>query len=137
MHKFANEGIDLTQTKLGSAFQIAAHEPVFAYSHLQSGAAGIFRSCHTVLFSQRENALDAAHAQLSLVVINMVAEGANLGPRAFGSQQQLRNLPRSSRRKISLLDAIPAAFLAHVLAEQWAGLGIESADEDLIPLHSN
>jgi hypothetical protein len=46
----------------------------------------------------------------------------------FGSQQQLRNLPRSSRRKILLLNAMPAAFLADVLAQQLAGFGIEDSD---------
>ena len=60
-----------------------------------------------------------------------------MSARAFGSQQQLRNLPRSSRRKIPLLDAMPAAFLADVLAPQLAGFGIEDPDEDRIPLHSD
>ena len=137
MHEFANEGIDLPQTELGSAFQIAAHEAVFADSHLQGCGASIVGSCGTVLSAQRENALNAAHAELSLVLINMVTESSDLRSRMFSSQQQLRNLPRSSRRKILLLNAMPAAFLAEVLAQQLAGFGIEDADEELIPLHSD
>ena len=96
MHEFANEGIDLPQTELGSALQIAAHETVFAHSHLQGCGTGIFRSCRTVLSDQGENALNAAHAELPLVLIKVVTEGSDLSARAFGPQQQLRNLPRSS-----------------------------------------
>src|SRR5215469_16321472 len=135
MHEFANERIDLPPTGVGSEFQIAAYEPVFGHSHLQSGAAGIFRRPYAVLFSQRENALNAAHAELSLMLIDVLAEGADLSSRVFGSQQQLRDLVRSPGRKIPLLNAMTAAFLTKVLAQQLAGFGIEDPDEDLIPLH--
>src|SRR5215469_10284972 len=135
MHEFADERINLSQSGLGSAFQIAAHELVFANSQLQSGAAGIFRWRYAVLFGQRKNALNAAHAELSLMLINVLAEGADLSSRVFGSQQQLRDLVRSPGRKIPLLNAMTAAFLTKVLAQQLAGFGIEDPDEDLIPLH--
>ena len=137
MHEFANEGIDLPQTELGSTLQIAAHETVFAHSHLQGCGTGIFRSCRTVLFDQGEKALHAAHAQLPLVLINVMAEGSDLSARVFGPHQQLRNLPRSSWREIPLLDAMPAAFLTDVLAQQLPGFRIEEPDEDLLPLHSD
>src|ERR1700719_3416790 len=137
MGEFANERIDLLQTELGSALQITAHEAVFANSHLQGCGASIFRSCYPVLFGESQNTLNATHADLSLVVMDMLAESSDLSPGAFGSQQQLRNLPRSSRRKIPLLDAMPAAFLTDVLAQQLPGLGIKDPDEHLIPLHSD
>src|SRR5579859_183068 len=35
------------------------------------------------------------------------------------------------------LDAIPAAFLAHVLAQELGGLGIEQANENVVPLHAH
>jgi hypothetical protein len=34
------------------------------------------------------------------------------------------------------LDAIPAAFLAHVFAQQLAGFRIEQTDEQFVPLHA-
>ena len=137
MHEFANERIDLPQTQLGSALQIASHEAVFAHPHLEGCGAGIFRSCRTVLFDQGENALNAAHTELPLVLINVMTESSDLSARAFGSLQQLRDLPRSSWREIPLLDAMPAAFLANVLSQQLPGFGIEDPNEDLIPLHSD
>ena len=35
------------------------------------------------------------------------------------------------------LNAIPAALLAHMFPQQLPGLGIEQADEQLIPLHAH
>lgn len=35
------------------------------------------------------------------------------------------------------LDAVPAALLAHMFTQQLVGLGIEQADEQIIPLHSH
>ena len=54
---------------------------------------------------------------------------------AARSLQQLRSAQRCSFGVILGLDAIPAAFLAHVLAQQLASLGIEEANENIIPLH--
>ena len=81
--------------------------------------------------------MNAAHTELSLLVINMVAEGADLRARAFGSPQQLRNLKRSARGEVLLMDAIPTAFLTYMLAQQLAAFGIEDANEELVPLHLN
>jgi len=114
--KFANERIDLPQAQLRSALEVAANELVFAYSHLQGYGASIFGRRGAVLFGQGENALNAAYTQLPLLVIDMVAEGPDLSAGAFGSPEQLGHLEGASRGKILFVDAIPAAFLPHMLA---------------------
>src|SRR5215469_13393950 len=135
MLEFANEGIDLEQAELGSALEIAANELIFAYSHLQGYSAGVLGSRDAVLFGQGEDALNAAYTKLSLLVINMVAEGTDLSARVFGSPEQLRNFVGTSRGNILLLDAITTAFLPHMLAQELAVFGIEDANEELVPLH--
>src|SRR5215469_11240329 len=135
MLEFANERIDLEQAELRRALEIATNKLVFPYSHLESYGAGVFRSRSTVLFGQRENALNAAYTELPLLVINMVAESADLSARVFGSPEQLRNFVGTSRRNILLLDAIATAFLPHMLAQELSAFGIKDANEELVPLH--
>src|SRR6516162_2295883 len=135
MLEFANERIDLEQAELGSALEIATYKLIFRYSHFQGYSTGVFCSRSTVLFGQRENALNAPYTELSLLVINMVAEGTDLSAHVFGSPEHLRNFVGTSRGNILLLEAITTAFLPHMLAQELAAFGIEDANEELVPLH--
>src|SRR5690348_1744868 len=65
-----------------------------------------------------------------------LAECADVGAGAARSPQQLGSAQRGSLGMIFWFDAIPAAFLADVFAQQLAGFGIEQADEQLVPLHA-
>jgi hypothetical protein len=122
LHEFADERIDLLQAEwgLGATFQIAAHEAIFLDAHLQRSSAG---------FLERENPEDAAHANFSLLTMDGFAERADVGADAARTPQQLRSAERSALGVLLRLDAIPAAFLTHVFAQQLAGLGIERANE--------
>src|SRR5207247_3609533 len=86
-----------------------------------------------VLFSQRENAEDAAHADFSLLAMDGFAERADVCAGATRAPQQLGNAQRCALGVIFRLDAIPAAFLAQMFAQQLAGFGIEQADKQVVP----
>src|SRR5262250_799145 len=66
-----------------------------------------------------------------------LAERADVCTGASCAPQQLRNAQRRALGVIFGLDAIPAAFLAHMFAQQLAGLRIEQADKQLVPLHAH
>src|SRR5579872_6027215 len=139
MHQLADQRIDLLQAEwsLWATFQIAANEAIFLNSHVQRGGAGFLDGSPAVLFGQRENAQDAADANFPLLAMDGFAECADVRAGAARSPQQLRSTQRGSFGVIFGLDAIPAAFLAHVFAQQLAGFGIEQADEHLVPLHAH
>src|ERR1019366_3760953 len=85
---------------------------------------------------QGENAEDAGHTDLALLAMNGVAERADVRSGTTGSPQQLGSAQWCSLGVVLFFNAIPAALLAHVFAEQLPGLGIEQANIQLIPLHS-
>src|SRR2546427_3928936 len=69
--------------------------------------------------------------------MNGLAERADVRAGAPRTPQQLGSAERGSLGVVLGLDAIPSALLAHMFAQQLAGLGIEQADEHLIPLHAH
>jgi hypothetical protein len=54
-----------------------------------------------------------------------------------GAPEQLGNAQRGALGVVLRLDAIPAAFLAHMFAQQLAGFGFEQADKHVVPLHAH
>src|ERR1039458_1242750 len=138
LHQLADQGIDLLQTEwgLGAAFQIAADKAIFLDSHFQRSGAGLIDRRGAVLLSQRKNAQDAAHTDLALLAMDGVAERSDVRPGATGPPQQLGSAQRRPLRVILFFDAIPAAPLAHVFAQQLPGFGIEQANIQFIPLHA-
>jgi PAS domain-containing protein len=136
LHQLADQGIDLLQTEwgLGAAFQIAADKAIFLDSHFQRSGAGLIDRRGAVLLSQRKNAQDAAHTDLALLAMDGVAERSDVRAGATGPPQQLGSAQRRPLRVILFFDAIPAAPLAHVFAQQLPGFGIEQANIQFIPL---
>ena len=70
------------------------------------------------------------------MAVDGIAERADVRPGAARSPQQLRSAQRRSLGVVLFFNAIPAALLAHVFAQQLPGLGIEQTNIQLIPLHS-
>src|ERR1035438_5940204 len=138
LHQLADQGIDLVQTQwsLRAAFQIAADEAIFLHSHVERGGASFIDRRGAVLLGQGENAQDAAHSDLALLAVDGVAERTDVRSGAARSPQQLRSAQRCSFGVVLFFNAIPAALLAHVFAQQLAGLGIEQTNIQLIPLHA-
>ena len=52
-----------------------------------------------------------------------------------GAREQMHHSRRRSRRTVFIFDAMAAALLPEVLAEQLAGLRIQNANEESVPLH--
>jgi len=59
----------------------------------------------------------------SLLLIDQLAELADLGSGVFGTPQELRRAQRHFLGVVFILDAISAAFLPEVLARSWLVFG--------------
>src|SRR5215469_9417783 len=108
---------------------------ILVNSHLQSHGAGLIHGRGTELLGQSEHALDAADGNLTLVRMQGATEDTDLRAGLLGSPQQLMDAQGSSRRTVRGLDAMEATFLAHMLAHELAGLGVEDPNENAVPLH--
>jgi len=78
VNEFANEGIDLPQRELWTALEIATDQAIFVHSPLEGSGAGILDRSRAELFGQREHAQDAADTRFAELVINKVAECADV-----------------------------------------------------------
>jgi hypothetical protein len=84
---------------------------------------------------QRQHAEDAPDAGFPFMPVDVIADGARRGADAQGRVEQRHGLRRGAPRAIDVGDPVPAARGSHVLAQQLAGLGIEQADDEIVPLH--
>src|SRR5437016_9427636 len=69
------------------------------------------------------------------MVMNGLTECADMSSGAGSARQQLRRRERRLLGVVLRLDAMPAAFLADMLAQKLMDSGIENADVKQIPLH--
>src|SRR6516225_12395244 len=118
-----------------TAFEIAAHEAVFMDAEIDRGGAGIFDCRGSVFLHQGKHPEDAADGDLSLLLIDQLAELSDGSSRMFGATQQLRGAERHFLRVVFFLDAISATFLAEMLTKKLARVGMQDAHVQLIPLH--
>ena len=107
------------------------------HAHFEGSRAGIFDGGDAELLGQREDAQDAADTRFAELAINKVAECADVSAGSAGSPQQLGDTQRSVFRVVLFLDAIPAAFLAHMFPQQQTVVGIEDTNVEFVPLHSD
>src|SRR5258708_15492340 len=114
---------------------MAAHEAILRPPDLQGRSAGIFDCRRTVFPGQGKDSQDAANACFTLSLIDGHTQYADLISGVACSPQQLRGAQRHFLWVVVGFDAIPAAFLADVLAEKLIRAGIENAHVQRIPLH--
>jgi hypothetical protein len=105
-----------------AALQVTAHEAVFVHADVERHGAGVFDCRCPVFLHQGKHSQDAAEAGLSLPVIDQLAELADVGSGVFGPPQQLHRAQRHFLGVVFLLDAVPTASLAQVLAEKLVGV---------------
>ena len=74
-------------------------------------------------------------AGFALCLMHAAAEGADLRSGFIGAAQQLLRAEGRFAGSVFVFDAVTAARLAQVFAQQLAGLRIEQADLPGIPLH--
>ena len=137
LHQLADERIDLLEGegRLGAPFQVAAYEAIFVHLQFQGRRASLFDGGQAELLGQGEHAQNAAYPQFSLFAVDGLAEGADVSSGACRSRQQLQGTERHALGVILRLDSIPASFLADMLAQELAVVGIEEAHVKLIPLY--
>src|SRR3974390_1109783 len=97
--------------------------------------SGIFQSCGTVFLGQGEDPQDATNASFALSLIDGHTQRADLHSGTARSMQQLSGTERHFLWVVFALDAIPAAFLANVLAEKLIRTGMQNMHVQCIPLH--
>jgi len=99
VHQFANQGIDLAQTEgcLWTTLEVATHETIFVHAHFEGCSASLIDGSGAVLFGERENAQDAAHAHFALLAIDKVAECTDMGAHLAGAAEQLHHTELSEK----------------------------------------
>src|SRR4051812_19191234 len=87
--QLANEGIDLPQSRVRSAFQISADKTVFVDFQFQCRGTGIVGGGGSKLFCHGEHAQDATDPGLTLMAMDRFTECADVRSRAGSAGQQL------------------------------------------------
>ena len=118
-----------------SPFEIAPEEAIVGTSRSSAALAASSVAAGPVLLGEREHAEDAAHPGRPLVLMDVRADGVEVGAGVAGPRQQRDRGRRRPRRPVGVVDAVPAARRPHMLAQQLAGLGREHADVQIGPLH--
>src|SRR5450759_614179 len=88
-----------------------------------------------MLAGEAEQALNAADGDDILFAVHVLAERADARARLLAAGQQLLGGARRVRGTVFVRNAMMAALLVEVLAQQLAGAGIEHSHDALIPLH--
>src|SRR5882757_3477443 len=115
--------------------QITADKAILGNSQLQSDGTGILDRSQAVLLGQGEDSQDAANRQLALPLVELQTELPDAQPGFLSTAQQLLSSQWCSPRTISFLDRVLPPFLAPVLAQELAGLGIQQTHMEFAPLH--
>jgi hypothetical protein len=86
-----------------------------------------------VLLRERKHPEHPPDAGGALMLVDVIADGPDAGAGRSGSRQRRQRGARRAARAVLVLDAMPAAGRAEVLAQQLAGRG-EQTDVEAIPL---
>src|SRR6266700_2150104 len=137
--ELSDQRVDLAQAdrRAGAPFQVAAHEAVGRQAQLQRRATRIVDAERAVLAPEREHALDAPLAHFRLALVDQRAQPADIRACAFGAEQELIHPRRRVARTVFGRDAMTAASLGEVLAQEQAGLRVEHAHALAVPLHGD
>jgi RHS repeat-associated protein len=137
LYEFTDQRIDLAQAErqLWAVLQITADKAVLGHAHLQGRGTGLIDRSEAVFFGESKNAQDAANRGLTLPLVKLLTELADMRPGFLGTAQQLLCAQRGSPGTILFLNRMPPSFLAPVLAEELSVPGIQQTNMDFTPLH--
>lgn len=129
-------GIDLTQHQRHwwPALEIATEEAIGEHAKIDRRACGIRDHGRPAWLREREHAEDAPDAAGVLVVVNVIADGADRRARVLSRVQERQHLRGRAARTIGVVDAVLAPRSPHVLAQQLAGRRIERPDIQVVRL---
>src|SRR6266852_6000966 len=135
--ELANQRIDLTQSERRRSFalEITANETIVVHLDLDRCRASIVHRGRAVFPGQCQNALNAAHSGLAVLRVHGLAQNADPIAGALSAPQQLLRRERCLLLAVFGKDAMCAARLTQVLAQQLSGVRMEQANSPSIPLH--
>ena len=132
-----DQGIDLAQRKWSgrSAVEIAPQKAVGGHAEVQRRRGGVLDGGRPVLFDEGEHAEDAPDADGPVMLVDVLADGANAGPGPRGAGEQREGGAGRPRRPVRVVDAMPAAGRAEMLPEEHPGGGGQEPHPGPVPLH--
>ena len=106
-----DQGIDLAQRKWSgrSAVERAPQKAGGGHAEVQRRRGGVLDGGRPVLFDEGEHAEDAPDADGPVMLVDVLAEGANAGPGPRGAGEQREGGAGRPRRPVRVVDAMPAA----------------------------
>ena len=132
-----DQGIDLAQRKWSgrSAVEIAPQKAVGGHAEVQRRRGGVRDGGRPGLVDAGEHAEDAPDADGPVMLVDVLAEGANAGPGPRGAGEQREGGAGRPRRPVRVVDAMPAAGRAEMLPEEHPGGGGQEPHPGPVPLH--
>jgi hypothetical protein len=88
-----------------------------------------------VFSREREDPEDAADAWHAVVLLDVQAHRADGRAGRRRPRQQRQRRGRRARRPVLIVDLVPAAAHAEMLAQELAGRRRQQADVEIVPLH--
>jgi hypothetical protein len=95
---------------------------------IEGGFGGILDDGRAVFLHERQRPEDATDAVGAFLTVDVIRYSADRRPDALGRRQQRERFGWRAARAIRILDAMPPARGAQMLAEQLASLRIERPD---------
>ena len=124
----------MAERQLWPTLQVTTNEAVLVDAQFKGGSTGIFDGRHAEVFGERQHTENATNAGLSLMLVDCLAECADVGPGSAGASQHLSRREGRLFRIVFRSDAMPAAFLPDMLTQQLVRSWIENTDVERIPL---
>ena len=120
-----DQGIDLAQRKWSdrSAVERAPQKAGGGHAEVQRRRGGVRDGGRPGLFDEGEHAEEAPDADGPVMLVEVLAEGANAGPGPRGAGEQREGGAGRPRRPVRVVDAMPAAGRAERLPEEHPGGG--------------
>ena len=132
-----DQGIDLAQRKWSgrSAVERAPQKAGGGHAEVQRRRGGVRDGGRPGLVDAGEHAEDAPDADGPVMLVEVLAEGANAGPGPRGAGEQREGGAGRPRRPVRVVDAMPAAGRAERLPEEHPGGGGQEPHPGPVPLH--
>ena len=133
----SDEGIHLAQRERErwAALEIATDKAIRGDADFERRVSRVLGDCGPVLLRQGEDAENPSDRDGAIVLMDVIAEGADRRACRMRGREQGDGLRRCALGAISIGDAVPAARRARVFAEQLPARGIEEPHRDVVPLH--
>ena len=130
-------GIDLAQRQRHwqTAFEIPTEKAVRRHAEIERRFRGVVDDGRAVFLGEGEDAEHAPHPGGAFVLVDVRADGADVHAGRRRASEKRDRAGRRARRPVVVVQTMPAAWRAQMLAQQLPRLRGEQADVQIIPLH--